>query len=1015
MLLMDRGSALNTTRGLNPTAAIVAKQISDFHIVKLKFLPFDETLLQNNAPIIPATTAPTIPSAASASEPGLVSCGRENIRFWRIRKGHLPGRPVMLNEFSRGYSFTDIAFHAEPSENLHVPMSPFVFVSSSRGVLFKVDPITEKIVCSFQLHNSSILTLFIQGGYAVTGSQDAMLRVWPMNFSDFLLEAHHEGPVSSVHVTGGGKKLVVGTTAGTLGVLNVVEHAYITVLRSHIGVVNCVVPRLTTLDEFITLGKDGTVRIWDTLTLLQKYEFSSPEDEPKSVAYCTTTGVHQIAVGFVSGYVRVFDVPSTTTLYERRQHTAPVMKLVYSPCGERLYSAALDGCVCVYDALNHFFPIKTMIIASAQNMRPTQEFSPLAARRVDERLEVNTIHLALNDAGTLLVSSGPTISSLVVFSTEDLVAVMRCGGHAALQLNSHPALTSGSLRSRKSGSSRQRRRASSVSSRSDRSESGSVSSRGSYSSRSSTASKLRSRSAGKNRKKSNVATAAVAISTTPQAEGAVVTGLSFCEDRPGGAILVITDKIAISLPLDIENLVRTNPTAPKKKQVSSGGGWSVKKFDFGVAKFSVRDPLSGLLFVPFTFPSQVSPVKIGKGPVLKDSNTINDGLAMVHAAHKLVRIGESKDPRSGEMKSISMQVSLQLSNAQVYQDSNLTIQGNNITDVCACIPYGRVISVDNCGNIAVWFVDEKKLDDWKTPDAIPEGQKAPSRVESMAGGKVDSRMVTTLNEPKQSIIRSPDRSSVNHQPVSVHEISEAGQDHLSDTSDLSVEGIEIAVSDGELYSKGLGYSATPILLETLNMERVIKMDSQRVAILDIIEHNAEIEASNLKALQENIRPYPYQYPYSYDDVVQSTRVIDVGEVERERRRVMKEALKAEGIAYEHLNLEKKKTELEEFEEAEEILIVGDDNFDTESMKDYSSALGDAQVDSEGNLDDCDTDAVLRRNTDSNKEGKTKKSSIPIPGLESWVNVFKEAAAEAQAEQMTRLKAMLVAFNQYCLI
>lgn len=57
------------------TSALIAKQISEFPIQKIRFSPFEEF--------------------------GLVSCGRENIRFWRIRKGHLPGRPVLLNEYAR--------------------------------------------------------------------------------------------------------------------------------------------------------------------------------------------------------------------------------------------------------------------------------------------------------------------------------------------------------------------------------------------------------------------------------------------------------------------------------------------------------------------------------------------------------------------------------------------------------------------------------------------------------------------------------------------------------------------------------------------------------------------------------------------------------------------------------------------------------------------------------------------------------------------------------------------------
>jgi WD40 repeat protein len=69
-LITEKSASIHTK-----TTALVAKQISEFPVLKIRFSPFEEF--------------------------GLVSCGRENIRFWRIRKGHLPGRPVLLNEYAR--------------------------------------------------------------------------------------------------------------------------------------------------------------------------------------------------------------------------------------------------------------------------------------------------------------------------------------------------------------------------------------------------------------------------------------------------------------------------------------------------------------------------------------------------------------------------------------------------------------------------------------------------------------------------------------------------------------------------------------------------------------------------------------------------------------------------------------------------------------------------------------------------------------------------------------------------
>ena len=88
----------------------------------------------------------------------------------------------------------------------------------------------------------------------MTGAEDNKLRLWPLDFTDFLLEAQHEGCVTQIHVALDGRKLCIGTDAGTLGVLNVSEHSYSTVLRSHCGSVNQVVPCLTG-------AKKGTLKL----------------------------------------------------------------------------------------------------------------------------------------------------------------------------------------------------------------------------------------------------------------------------------------------------------------------------------------------------------------------------------------------------------------------------------------------------------------------------------------------------------------------------------------------------------------------------------------------------------------------------------------------------------------------------------------------------------------------------------------------------------------------------------
>jgi len=70
-------------RGEKPE--IVARQTSEFNILALKFSPIDVTKL--------------------------ASCGKENIRFWRVKDtGNIRGSAVVLNHHARNTVFTTLDF-----------------------------------------------------------------------------------------------------------------------------------------------------------------------------------------------------------------------------------------------------------------------------------------------------------------------------------------------------------------------------------------------------------------------------------------------------------------------------------------------------------------------------------------------------------------------------------------------------------------------------------------------------------------------------------------------------------------------------------------------------------------------------------------------------------------------------------------------------------------------------------------------------------------------------------------
>lgn len=92
---------------------IVAKQTSDFNILCLKFSPIDSSRM--------------------------ASCGKENIRFWRIKEnGSIRGSAIVLNHHARNTIFTSLDFEygfrsVDPKENESLKR---VFVGSKHGMVF---------------------------------------------------------------------------------------------------------------------------------------------------------------------------------------------------------------------------------------------------------------------------------------------------------------------------------------------------------------------------------------------------------------------------------------------------------------------------------------------------------------------------------------------------------------------------------------------------------------------------------------------------------------------------------------------------------------------------------------------------------------------------------------------------------------------------------------------------------------------------------------------------------------
>ncbi|XP_019939112.2 WD repeat-containing protein 90 isoform X1 [Paralichthys olivaceus] len=327
----------NITKGGEVT--ILAKAHTDVDINTMKVAFFDDTRM--------------------------VSCGRDNIRLWRVRNGMLRSCPVNLGEYNQqSMDFTDVAFEEGISSNHH-PDDQTLFASSRSGHIFEVDYSrvvirnVRRLLPALQQHADrrdkltfnkgpgiAINSISVSSSFCATGSEDGFLRLWPLDFSAVFLEAEHEGPVSLVSVSSDSLQVLAATSNGILGFLDVSSHGYNTLMRSHTdAVLGFSVDGIRR--HLTTASSDGTVRIWNMDTLQQLYDFVS-EDSPCSVAFHPSEQV--FSCGSSSGVIRVFDISSAKLLAEHKHHRGEVVGLAFSPDGEFMYTADSQGSLALYNS-----------------------------------------------------------------------------------------------------------------------------------------------------------------------------------------------------------------------------------------------------------------------------------------------------------------------------------------------------------------------------------------------------------------------------------------------------------------------------------------------------------------------------------------------------------------------------------------------------------------------------------------------------------------------------------------
>ncbi len=342
---------------------ILIRQVSHFNINSIKFSPYDQGLL--------------------------LSCGKENIKFWRIKNDHLGGKAVVLNQYARNTNFICLDFD-----------NPFLgdntqgkaYVGSNTGCIFQISCTTQELEKIFQLHDSSILTIAVNDAFCVTGSSDGLIRVWPIDFQEFLIEAKHDSGVCALDIAYDGLDVVCGSLSGSIGILNIQSKIYKAILRSPPGKIS----HMSVHPSFryvFTIEDEKTIRIWDIDNKSEAFMYTSNKDPPISIDAPLS---NVFACGFHSGMLKVFDIDNSSVLYECKTFNLPIKKMKFTNDGNYLIAMNSQGHFSIHDSKNGYIQIKVI--------------------KIDQ--PANNVDLSMNNEGDYFASIGPESNCAIVWNSK---------------------------------------------------------------------------------------------------------------------------------------------------------------------------------------------------------------------------------------------------------------------------------------------------------------------------------------------------------------------------------------------------------------------------------------------------------------------------------------------------------------------------------------------------------------------------------------------------------------------
>ena len=290
----------------------------------------------------------------------LISCGNENIKFYRLKNNNIYERSVVINQYSKN-DFLCIDFNKSIFGD-NISDKGKAFIGSSSGTVLQISCSSQELESVYLIQNSPILSISSNEIFIVTGSADGFCRVWPAGFEEFIMEAKHDSGVCSVDISYDSIDILCGTLNGSIGILNIHNRNYLTLYRSPNSDISILF--LHPLNNYIfTVENDeinsNILRIWDIQNKEEIFHFKSEND----LISCVNADIlKKFVCGFTSGIIKFMDFEKSKLVYQSKPFKSTVEQIIYVQNFERLIAMSSMGNLSIHNCVFEYTQIKIINI-----------------------------------------------------------------------------------------------------------------------------------------------------------------------------------------------------------------------------------------------------------------------------------------------------------------------------------------------------------------------------------------------------------------------------------------------------------------------------------------------------------------------------------------------------------------------------------------------------------------------------------------------------------------------------